>query len=124
MKTEVFCTFRFESAHSLPHLPADHKCHNLHGHSYRVIVTLEGPVVDGWVLDYARLVDLWDERVNPFLDHKILNDAPGFGPDYATTSENVAAWIAGRLTSFIPMPVVLVSVEVWETADFGARWTR
>jgi 6-pyruvoyltetrahydropterin/6-carboxytetrahydropterin synthase len=32
---DIFTEFNFEAAHWLPHVPPDHKCHRLHGHSYR-----------------------------------------------------------------------------------------
>ena len=68
MSYSVSVEFRFESAHSLPHLPIGHKCRNLHGHSYRVEVFCEGGLDDrGFVVDYAEiyaaispLIDRWD----------------------------------------------------------------
>ena len=36
--------FRFEAAHRLPHVSADHKCARLHGHSFAVTVWVEGDV--------------------------------------------------------------------------------
>ena len=44
---EVFREFGFESAHSLPNVPAGHKCARLHGHSFRVRVTVAGDVPAG-----------------------------------------------------------------------------
>ena len=37
----IFKEFTFEAAHLLPNLPEDHKCRRLHGHSFRVRLTLE-----------------------------------------------------------------------------------
>ncbi|TJW48024.1 MAG: 6-carboxytetrahydropterin synthase QueD, partial [Mesorhizobium sp.] len=36
--------FTFEAAHRLPHVPLTHRCHRMHGHSYRIELRLEGPV--------------------------------------------------------------------------------
>lgn len=56
MKYEITKSFRFEAAHSLPHLPKDHQCHRVHGHSYEIIVGVSGDI-DGkeWVQDYAEI---------------------------------------------------------------------
>ena len=81
--------FRFEAAHSLPHLPEGHKCRNLHGHSYRFRVDICGPVDgDGFVVDYADISRAVDPIVDR-LDHRNLNDI--FAK--ATTAENLAAWL-------------------------------
>lgn len=47
--------FRFEAAHRLPNMPADHKCARLHGHSFHLEVHLEGEVDShtGMLVDYA-----------------------------------------------------------------------
>ena len=81
--------FRFEAAHSLPHLPRDHTCHRLHGHSYRFRVEVTGePDERGFVVDYAEI----SADVNPIvrkLDHQNLNDLF----DFPTTAENLAKWL-------------------------------
>ena len=75
---EIRKTFEFEAAHSLPYLPAGHKCFRLHGHSFKVDVVVEGecdPTL-GWVIDYGYIADAFD----PFwqqLDHHHLNDIDG-----------------------------------------------
>lgn len=81
--------FRFEAAHSLPHLPEGHKCRNIHGHSYRFRVEIQGPVDErGFVIGYEEI----EEAVNPIvrtLDHQNLNEL--FSE--ATTAENLASWL-------------------------------
>lgn len=81
--------FRFEAAHSLPHLPEGHKCRNLHGHSYRFRVDVCGPVDErGFVIDYAEI----SQVVNPIvemLDHQNLNKIF----TKPTTAENIAEWL-------------------------------
>ena len=42
---EIFTEFGFEAAHRLPQVPEGHKCARLHGHSFRVEVHVEEPVV-------------------------------------------------------------------------------
>ena len=46
MRVELVKEFRFEAAHRLPYVPADHKCFRMHGHNYRLQVTLTGEIVD------------------------------------------------------------------------------
>ncbi len=103
----IQCDFTFEAAHRLPHVPEGHKCGRLHGHSYRCLVAVKGPVdpVTGWIVDFAQLRD----PIRDALDHRYLNEVPGLENP---TSENIAAWILDRL----PVPVgARAKVTVSET---------
>ena len=81
--------FRFEAAHSLPHLAEGHQCRNVHGHSYRFRVEIEGPIDErGFVIDYAEIAAAVDPIVAK-LDHQNLNDLFAC----ATTAENLAMWL-------------------------------
>lgn len=66
--------FHYDAAHRLPQLPDTHKCSRLHGHTYRLLVTCEGPVSsNGFVIDFADV----KAAINPLiqqLDHQYLND--------------------------------------------------
>lgn len=92
--TELHKTFTFEAAHRLPHVPEGHKCARLHGHSFRVVVTVQGPVdpVKGWVVDFADLDRAWAPLYEQ-LDHRLLNDVEGLENP---TSELLGAWILER----------------------------
>jgi 6-pyruvoyltetrahydropterin/6-carboxytetrahydropterin synthase len=87
-------TYRFESAHHLPHLPDGHKCKNLHGHNYRVEIVVAGRLDQrGFVRDFAEI----DAEVMPLVrqvDHKLLNDIPGLENP---TAEVIAAWFFERI---------------------------
>jgi 6-pyruvoyltetrahydropterin/6-carboxytetrahydropterin synthase len=111
---EIFKEFRFEAAHSLPHLPEGHKCRNLHGHSYLVRVVVSGPVNEatGWVMDFADISRAF-RPIFERLDHAFLNDLPGIGP---STTENLARWIWRELRPGVPL---LARVEIWETPTSG-----
>ena len=100
--------FRFEAAHSLPHLPDGHKCKNVHGHSYKVVVVCTGDLKPNmsWVVDYAEIKASTQPLIDQ-LDHQNLNDIL----NTHTTAENLAFWFWSRLESALP----LHSVEVWET---------
>jgi 6-pyruvoyltetrahydropterin/6-carboxytetrahydropterin synthase len=111
---EVYEELTFEAAHSLPNVPAGHKCARVHGHSYRVRVTIEGePGPDtGWVLDFAEIRRA-TEPVRDQLDHVLLNDLPGLENP---TAEHIARWIWDRLA---PELAGLAAVDVSETGTAG-----
>jgi len=101
--------FRFEAAHELPLHPG--KCRDLHGHSYELIVEVEGAVhpETGMVLDFADLKRIVRDGVVRPLDHKYLNkliDNP--------TAERVAIWIWDRLARELPD---MVEIELRETEN-------
>ena len=104
--------FTFEAAHLLPKAPEGHKCRRLHGHSFRVEVTVEGEVdpATGWLLDYGEIKRLI-EPLRAQLDHYYLNEVKGLEN---ATSENLAIYIWNALRPTIPQ---LSAVTVWETAD-------
>ena len=111
---EIYKEFTFEAAHRLPNVPPGHKCARLHGHSFRVRVTVRGAVgaQSGWVLDFADLKAAW-RPVHDAVDHHYLNDVPGLENP---TSERLAEWIWARLAPTVPQ---LASVEVRETCTSG-----
>ena len=109
--------FTFEAAHRLPNVPKTHKCHNLHGHSYRVVLRLKGPVDahTGFVVDFFDV----ENAFNPLLerlDHACLNDIEGLENP---TAENIAVWIWERMR---PQLDLLDEVVVYETADCWAEY--
>ncbi|MCY1002240.1 6-carboxytetrahydropterin synthase QueD [Myxococcus sp. MISCRS1] len=105
--TEISREFTFEAAHFLPNVPPGHKCSRVHGHSYRVEVTVRGPVDPhyGWVVDFATLTEAW-QAMHAQLDHRLLNDVPGLENP---TSELLAAWVFSKL-SFPTAKVVKIRV--------------
>jgi len=99
MRTTATKEFRFEAAHSLPHLPEGHKCRNVHGHSYRFTVEVTGEVDDrGFVMDYAEIKDIVKPLVDD-LDHCNLNHKFS----WPTTAENLAEWIYKTLKEKMPV---------------------
>ncbi|MDZ7676783.1 MAG: 6-carboxytetrahydropterin synthase QueD [Acidimicrobiales bacterium] len=107
---ELAKEFGFESAHSLPNVPEGHKCARVHGHSFRVVIHVEGPVGEesGWVMDFADLEEAVQPTVDA-LDHRHLNDIAGLENP---TSEHIATWIWRRIVDGLPG---LSAVEVRET---------
>ena len=95
MKVRLTKDFCFESAHRLPHTPSEHRCREMHGHSFNVEISVEGEVDQqcGWMYDHVRI----SEAVEPILqmlDHRCLNDIPGLENP---TIENLALWLWQQL---------------------------
>lgn len=112
MKVELKKSFQFEAAHSLPRLPADHKCYRLHGHSFSVTLYVSGECDAqlGWLIDYADISRSY-EPIWKQLDHHFLNEIAGLENP---TSENIARWIWDRLKPELPL---LTAVEIAETCN-------
>lgn len=116
MRYEITKSFRFEAAHSLPHLPDWHQCHRVHGHSYEVVVGVSGPVMNEWVQDYAEIASNMTSLLK-LVDHRNLNDVL----KGVTTAENLAAWFWGHLERRLPL---LSRVEIRETPTSNVILTR
>lgn len=114
---EVFREFTFDSAHWLPHVPEDHKCRRVHGHTYRVTLHVTGPAAQpaGWVMDFAELKRIAGP-VFDGLDHRLLNDIPGLENP---TAENLAMWLWGKLRPALPG---LSQVTVRENETSGCSY--
>lgn len=94
---KVTTEFHYDSAHRLPLLPNAHKCSRLHGHTYRLLVTVDGPVDNlGFVVDFADVKAAVEPLIRQ-LDHHYLNDIPGLENP---TVEVQLQWLWER----IPLP--------------------
>ncbi len=117
--------FRFEAAH---HLLGHHgKCARLHGHSYRLEVTLRGPIKDapgqpdhGMVMDFEDLSRVVRASVIEALDHNNLDEVTGIH----TTAENLTHWIWDTLVAAGLPENLLYCVRLWETDTGFAEITR
>lgn len=100
MEFEVHKEFVFDSAHFLPDVPPDHRCRNVHGHTYRATVYVRGRIDDqvGWVCDYG-VIKASMAPVLKVLDHHCLNEVEGLRK---TTTEHLAAWIWERIAPNLP----------------------
>lgn len=114
----IFRNFTFDAAHRLNHLPDGHKCANLHGHTYRLTVTLEGkpqqPI--GWVRDFADIKHIVNTHALNQLDHTTLNDIPGLEQP---TTERIATWIWDKLKPHLPE---LAELTLWENQNSGVTY--
>lgn len=112
----VWRRYRFQAAHQLPHVAVGHKCGNMHGHSFAVVLHATHHIGDGHLsIDYDVLDDIW-EPVFSQLDHECLNEIPGLSNP---TSELISKWIWERIK---PTFKELSCVTVYETASCGANY--
>ena len=110
MKARLSKDFYFESAQTLTKVPPGHKCGALHGHSFKLEITVEGEVSPemGWIYDHAEI----SRAVEPILelvDHKYLNEVPGLENP---TIEMMAAWFWKQLLPKLPE---LAEITIHET---------
>jgi 6-pyruvoyltetrahydropterin/6-carboxytetrahydropterin synthase len=107
-RTRVTCTFTFEAAHRLAWHSG--KCRNLHGHSYRLDVSVEGPLdTNGVVLDFDVLQDVVRSNVIDAWDHRDLNEVLD-----NPTAELLAQRAWDLLTG---AGLDLAALRLWETSD-------
>jgi 6-pyruvoyltetrahydropterin/6-carboxytetrahydropterin synthase len=110
----IYKEFTFDSAHKLPNVPDGHKCKNLHGHTYKLTVYLEGEIDEklGWVMDFNELKQVMKPLINR-MDHHYLNDLPGLENP---TSEVLVRWIWNQVQPALPL---LSKIELRETPTSG-----
>jgi 6-pyruvoyltetrahydropterin/6-carboxytetrahydropterin synthase len=114
---EIFKKYSFDSAHFLPHVSEDHKCKQMHGHTYLVTLFFKGALQqpEGWIMDFSEIKKIVDPIIKS-IDHKILNHVEGLENP---TCENLAAWIWVRIKTEIP---ILSKIELYETPTSGVTY--
>lgn len=122
----------------------DGPCRNVHGHSYRLFVTLEGTPLnkpgnpkDGMVIDFTDLKRIVKKEIVDVFDHVVVfsnvydKDKTAmfnqmFGNtvvvEYQPTCENLVTDFAGRIMRQLPKQVKLHSLKLYETATSYAEW--
>jgi len=86
-------------------LPGHSKCGALHGHTYKVELTVEGPVKGGMVIDFADLKQAFREVLTRY-DHRSWNDFLEY-----PSVENICDLLCGKLKDRLMFPFTL---RVWE----------
>lgn len=111
--------FKFDAAHNLINYHG--KCESLHGHTYKLAVTLKGePDSEGMVFDFVELKKAVGELVLSKLDHAYINDIIP-----QPTAEYIALWIFRTLDDPLRRSNCrLFEVTVWETASSSAAVRR
>ena len=132
--------FTFEAAHMLEGY--DGLCREIHGHSYRLFVTVKGePMSDpespklGMVMDFGILKRIVNEQIVDRLDHALLvrkgtpqaQQLQGLSErilevDYQPTCENMVGRFAQLIAPYLPSNVSLYSIKLYETATSFAEW--
>jgi len=123
-------TFDFHAAHHLPNHQG--QCRNVHGHTYRLEVQVigtpkdvTGDSDDGMVVDFGLVKELYKHHLEPFLEHRDLNDTlVKTGAVEVSTCEEVSVWIARMLKTLLDerltedqrrRHVRIYKVLLWET---------
>lgn len=122
MKTSITKIFTFEASHSLPN--HNGKCANLHGHSYKLEVTVSGQIKkatgesdEGMIMDFADIKKIVKENILDTCDHQNLNDIF----EFVTTAENIAVHFMNVLMS---AGLNCTEIKLWETATSFARVSK
>jgi 6-pyruvoyltetrahydropterin/6-carboxytetrahydropterin synthase len=103
------------------------KCENVHGHNYKVEVTLEGEQLDetGLLVDFVEL-KRWLRNVIERLDHRMLNEIPPFDR-VNPTAENMARYFYEEISRALQESadrdrVRVARVRIWETDTTTATY--
>jgi len=132
--------FRFEGAHAL--LDYDGKCRHIHGHSYRLLITVSGipefrecHPKSGMVLDFSELKNIVNTHIIEPFDHALIlkSDSPLTEEisnsyenvkvvEFQPTSENLAIYFARILKEHLPKQIKLQSVKLYETTTSFVEW--
>ena len=135
--------FNFETGHAL--YGYDGKCRNVHGHSYKLSVTVIGrPITDtthvklGMVIDFGDLKKIVKEEIVDEFDHatvfnkntphvELAQELTDRGhnvilADYQPTSENMVLDFAEKIMARLPKNISLHSLKLQETDTSFAEW--
>ena len=117
---EVSVEQTFAAGHALRNYKGG--CEDVHGHNFRVRVTVAGEQLDstGLLVDFVELKSLIDGVV-AYLDHKFINDLRPFDK-INPSAENIAKYFYDRVSVGMKndVPVRISEVCVWETDTSSA----
>jgi 6-pyruvoyltetrahydropterin/6-carboxytetrahydropterin synthase len=141
-KIRITKEFKFESAHAL--LGYDGPCKNIHGHSYKMAVTIIGePLKDasspknGMVMDFGILKQIVNDSIVKLFDHALVLNADTKNVNsaevkslseklilvnYQPSCENFLIDFAKRIKSKLPDQISLFSIRLDETSNSYAEW--
>ncbi|EHQ42766.1 6-pyruvoyl trahydropterin synthase family protein [Myroides odoratus] len=142
-KIRITKQFTFETGHAL--YGYDGKCRNVHGHSYKLAVTVIGtPITDssnvkfGMVIDFSDLKKIVKEEIVDIFDHatvfnkntphvELAQELKDRGHhvilvDYQPTSENMVIDFANKIKNRLPENLALFSLRLQETDSSYAEW--
>jgi 6-pyruvoyltetrahydropterin/6-carboxytetrahydropterin synthase len=117
---EVSVEQTFAAGHALRNYKG--KCENVHGHNYRVRITMQGDQLDstGLLVDFLDVKSLIGGVVD-YLDHQLINDLPPFD-ELNPSAENIAKYFYDRVSGGLKneVPVRVSEVTIWETDTSSA----
>ncbi|MEY2702056.1 MAG: hypothetical protein RLY43_689 [Bacteroidota bacterium] len=142
-KIRITKQFNFETGHAL--FGYDGKCKNVHGHSYKLSVTVIGePITDssnvkfGMVIDFGDLKKIVKEEIVDIFDHatvfnqntphiELAKELKDRGHhvilvDYQPTSENMVIDFSTKIKNRLPETIKLFSLKLQETETSFAEW--
>ena len=118
---EISVDHTFAAGHALRNYKG--KCENVHGHNYKVRVTLAGDKLnaEGLLMDFAELRAAIKTLLEK-LDHHYLNDIPPFDK-LNPSAENLARYVCGEIEPrAADQSLQVQSVTVWETETTSATY--
>ncbi|MFQ1005587.1 6-carboxytetrahydropterin synthase QueD [Gilliamella sp. CG22] len=132
--------FQFDACHMLD--GHNKKCHNLHGHTYRLVVEISGELInkgssEDMVMDYADLKSIVKKHIIDPLDHAYLYhqnnvnecriatllqemDRKTFAFPCRTTAEGMSQYIFDCLSNYLPIS----KIKLWETPSSYCEYQR
>lgn len=121
---ELSVEVRFSAAHRIRGHAG--RCANLHGHNYRVVVTVAGRELNdqGMVIDFGKLKDICRAATDP-LDHTYLNDLPAFAetnPTAEALARHIHELVTRGLGDTAPGDVRVDGVTVYESDQSCATY--
>ena len=142
-KIRITKQFSFETGHAL--FGYDGKCRNVHGHSYKLSVTVIGSPIEEkgavklvMVIDFSYLKKIVKEEVVDVFDHatvfnkntphiELAKELTNRGhavilADYQPTSENMVLDFADKIKARLPKNITLFSLKLQETDSSFAEW--
>ena len=142
MVVRITKEFKFEMAHAL--YGYDGVCANIHGHSYRLWVTVKGEVKnenghtkDGMLIDFTDLKSIVKPEIVDKYDHSLVLNANSPHADldlsafnkvyylnYQPTSENLVLDFANFIQKQLPDGVDLLKLVLSETVSSFAEWNK
>ena len=118
---EVTIIKSFSAAHVLAEIGG--KCEELHGHNFKVEVTVAAPKLNsaGLLIDF-RVVKKWLAEILEDIDHKYLNTLPSFA-GINPSAENIAKYIGEKMESETKKVFVkVIKVKVWESENAAVAY--
>lgn len=137
-------TIEWDMGHRVPNHKS--KCRNLHGHRYRMELTLAGEInatsgdsSEGMVFDFGDIKRLMTEKIHDVLDHGFMiyerdeilvrffdsvkeQNFRMLQVPFIPTAENIARWCYVQLADSFPGAVGIVSVRIYETPNSWAEY--